>query len=229
VASTPGDRVRRMVVGLGNPGAEYLGTRHNVGFDVLDRIASEARVATAEGLIFGECADLEGFSGNRSFRCAWWPEAGALLVKPETFMNQSGAVVEPLARWAGIGPEDILVVYDDMDLDVAQLRIRPFGGAGGHNGVRSLIESLGNDRFPRMRIGVGRPGTDAARHVLTGFSPEERAEIDVSVAEAAEAASAWLEDGDIEGCMTRFHSRWNQGDRDDPAAHHERKEDKRHD
>src|SRR6185503_6513933 len=102
----------------------------------------------------------------------------ALLVKPQTFMNRSGAVVLSLARWAGAEVQEIWVVVDDLDLPLAALRIRPHGGAGGHNGLKSIIESLGSERFPRLRVGIGRPPTDAARHVLSRFSVEEREAID---------------------------------------------------
>ena len=131
-------------------------------------------------------------------------------------MNRSGAVVGPVARHlAEVGeerlPEDrILVVYDDLDLPLGKLRLRPHGGAGGHNGMRSIIEHLDSDRFPRLRVGIGNPGTDAARHVLATFTEKERPEIEISIAEASEAILDWLQNGDIEGCMTRFHSRWNQ-------------------
>ena len=104
----------------------------------------------------------------------------------------------------------ILVVYDDLDLPLGKLRIRPHGGAGGHNGMRSIIERLASDQFPRLRVGIGRAGTDAARYVLRPFPPNERVEAEISVAEAAEAVLDWLETGDLEGCMTRFHSRWNE-------------------
>lgn len=196
--------VGRLVFGLGNPGPDYVGTRHNVGFEVLDHLALH------EGLLFQGPRSLEAYDGPRNFECARSFEPDALLVKPSTFMNLSGEVVRPLVRWAGAAPEDVLVVYDDMDLDVGVLRLRPFGGAGGQKGMRSIIDELGSDRLPRLRVGIGRPGTDAARHVLSTFPPAERAEIDISVAEAAEAVLAWLADGDIEGVMTRFHSRWKE-------------------
>lgn len=194
-----------MVVGLGNPGSEYEGTRHNVGFRVLEHLARH------EGLLFGAPRTLEGYEGPQGFVCARSHTPDALLVKPTTFMNRSGDVVAPLAAWAGLGPEDVLVVYDDMDLPLGELRLRPWGGAGGHNGMRSLIERLRSDRFPRLRVGIGRARTDAARHVLSRFSPEEDVEIAISVAEASEAILHWLTEGDIEKCMTRFHSRWNRG------------------
>jgi len=126
-------------------------------------------------------------------------------------MNRSGDIVAPIVHWAGVEPADVLVVYDDMDLSVASLRIRPWGGAGGHNGMRSIIHSLSTDRFPRLRVGIGRASTDAARHVLSRFSPDEEIEIQISIAEAAEAVLFFLDTGDVERCMTRFHSRWNQG------------------
>ena len=132
-------------------------------------------------------------------------------MKPATFMNRSGDVVSPLLAWAGAAPEQCLVVVDDLDLPLAKLRIRPHGGSGGHNGLKSILSSLGTDRFPRLRVGVGRAQTDAARHVLARFADEERPLIDRALAEAAEAIFTWLRDGDIEACMTRFHSRWNQG------------------
>ena len=208
----------RIVVGLGNPGPEYEWTRHNVGFHVLDHLALH------EGLLFQTARELESslevdlhepggrYGGSRKFRFARDFDPDALLVKPETFMNRSGDVVAPLAEWVGAPPEDVLVVYDELDLDLGRLRLRPHGGAGGHNGMRSIIDRLESDRFPRLRVGIGRPRTDAARHVLERFSESERVEIEISIAEASEAVLHWLETGDIERCMTRFHSRWNQGD-----------------
>lgn len=221
-----------IIVGLGNPGSEYAGTRHNVGFEVLDRLA------THEGLIFESPRSLDGYTGPKGFSVARSFEPDAIFVKPETFMNRSGDVVAPLVRWANpVAPVDpvapvedgedpraalgpggleraaskLLVVYDDFDLPMGKLRLRPHGGAGGQNGMRSIIERLGTQAFPRLRVGIGSPGTDAARHVLSRFDPKERVEIDISVAEATDAILDWLRTGDIEGCMTRFHSRWNQG------------------
>ena len=136
----------------------------------------------------------------------------ACLVQPLTFMNRSGEVVAPLLAWAGAEPQEVMVVYDDMDLPLGGLRLRAGGGHGGHNGMRSIIDALGTNAFPRLRIGIGRTSTDAARHVLSKFDPESRVEIDISIAEAGEAALEWLRGEDIEGCMTRFHSRWSQGD-----------------
>lgn len=195
----------RLVLGLGNPGPEYESTRHNVGRDVVEYLARR------EGVFFDSAQSLERFGGPFPFTYARLFEPDALLVRPETFMNRSGAVVPPLLAWAGAEPGGCLVVLDDLDLPLAKLRLRPQGSSGGHNGLESILSSLGTDRVPRLRVGIGRSQTDAARHVLARFTDEERSAIDRAVAEAAEAAFAWLRSGDLAACMTRFHSRRNQG------------------
>lgn len=195
----------RLVVGLGNPGPEYEWTRHNIGFHVLDHLARH------EGLLFRSARELDGYRGPKAFRFAQSFDPDALLLKPETFMNRSGEVVAPVARFAGVEPSELLVIYDDLDLPLGQLRFRPHGSSGGQNGMSSIIETLGTDRFPRLRIGIGRPRTDAARHVLERFTEKEMPEAEVSVIEASEAALDWLKTGDLEACMARYHSRWNQG------------------
>lgn len=194
----------KLVVGLGNPGPEYEWTRHNVGFHVLERLALH------EGALFRPARSLEGYRGPRDFRWARLHDPDALLVQPQTFMNRSGHVVAPLARWLEVDPAEILVVHDDLDLELGRLRLRPHGGPGGHNGMRSLIQTLGTDRFPRLHLGIGRPRTDAARWVLERFDQKERVEAEISIAEASEALLEWLRTGDLEGVMTRFHSRWKQ-------------------
>jgi PTH1 family peptidyl-tRNA hydrolase len=210
--------VTRLVVGLGNPGPEYEWTPHNVGFHTLDHLARHV------GVIFEPATRLEGYAGPREFQFARCFDPDALLVvKPATWMNLSGKVVAPISTRLGIPPERIFVVYDDIDLPLGGLRIRPHGGTGGHRGMRSIRDELGTDRHPRLRIGVGRPKTDAARHVTTRFTPAERVEAEISVAEAAEAILDWLRSGDLEKCMTRYHSRWNQGD--PPPAHTQKEDD----
>jgi len=210
----------RLVVGLGNPGPEYEWTRHNIGFHVLDRILAVAG-RHSDGVLFRSARRLDGYHGPRGFSWARLEEPDVLLLRPETYMNRSGDVVAPIARFLfppdPDGEEDappdvsgMMVVYDDLDLDLGRLRIRPHGGHGGQNGMRSILSSLGTDRFPRLRVGIGPSGTDAARHVLQPFPPKERVEAEISIAEAAEATLDWLRDGDLEGCMTRYHSRWNQ-------------------
>jgi PTH1 family peptidyl-tRNA hydrolase len=199
----------RLLVGLGNPGREYEGTRHNVGFAVLDHLALH------EGLLFQSPPSLQRdglldrYEGPRAFTLARAFDPEALLVKPQTFMNRSGEVVVPLLRWAGLEPASLMVVSDDLDLPLGTLRLRASGGHGGHNGLRSIVDGLGTNAFPRLRVGIGRPSTDAVRHVLSPFDPAERVEVEISIAEASEACQAWLDHGDIEQCMTRFHSRWS--------------------
>lgn len=195
----------RLVLGLGNPGLEYERTRHNVGFDVVEHLARR------EGLFFESATVLERYDGPSAFLGARSFEPDALLVKPTTFMNRSGAIVPPLLAWAGAAPEQMLVVYDDLDLPLAKLRLRAAGSSGGHNGLQSILETLGTDRVPRLRVGIGRPRTDAAHHVLERFAPEEQKEIDGAVAEAAEAVFAWLRGDELDRLVARFHSRWNQG------------------
>lgn len=195
----------KLVVGLGNPGPEYESTRHNVGYLVLDRLAERSKV------LFQPATRLGVDVGPRAFSFARLSKVDALLLKPEAFMNRSGDVVQPVMAALGIEPAQGLVVFDDFDLPLGALRIRPHGGPGTHNGMRSIVNALATDRFPRLRVGIGPARTDAARHVLERFTPKERTEIEISVAEAAEAIEDWLSTGDIDACMTRFHSRWNQG------------------
>ncbi|MDP6519407.1 MAG: aminoacyl-tRNA hydrolase [Planctomycetota bacterium] len=204
--------MNRLIVGLGNPGPEYDWTRHNVGFHVLDHLALH------EGVLFQTAGRLDDYGGPGSIAWARLEDPPAFLIKPQAFMNRSGPPVASLARWlfsgeeapAELDPSRIMVVYDDLDLDLGRLRIRPHGGAGGHNGMRSLIDSLGTDQFPRLRVGIGKAGPDAARHVLSRFDTGEQAEIEISVAEASEALLFWLDSGDLAQCMSRYHSRWNQ-------------------
>lgn len=192
----------RLIVGLGNPGAEYEWTPHNLGFHVVERLAADARV------LFETTATLEGFSLPAPCAMARLATRDALLCKPLTWMNRSGVVVAPLVARLALELGDLLVVYDDLDLALDELRIRPRGGSGGHRGVASIVELLGSDQFPRLRVGVGRPRTDAARHVLTRMAGDELERARISVAQAAEALADWLEHGSLDGTMTRFHSRW---------------------
>ena len=200
----------RLVVGLGNPGPEYVATRHNLGFEVVEHLALH------EGLLFHPGDRLDGHAGPDAFRFARSHVPDALLVQPLTFMNRSGDVVGPLVRLLGGDPSRLLVVVDDLDLDVGVLRIRKRGGHGGQNGMRSVIGALGTDRFPRLRLGIGRPETDAVRHVLGRFDDRERPLADEAVQRAADAAGRWLAGDDLDGLMSRFHSRQTPGADDPP-------------
>jgi len=195
--------VTRLVVGLGNPGPQHEWTPHNVGFHALDELARRSK------LIFEAPAVLGTAMVGIPCVLARDTRRDALLVKPMTFMNLSGTAVAPLVRSLGVSPEQVLAVFDDIDLAPGALRIRPHGGSGGHNGVRSMVQMLGSDHFPRLRIGVGRPRTDAARHVLTQLTGDARVVAEISVAHAADFLAAWLDEPEsLEKLMTRFHSRW---------------------
>lgn len=183
------------IVGLGNPGRRYRGTRHNVGRDVVERVAAKLGVRLAD----------DGWA--RTAR-AKFGRAAVLLAVPETYMNVSGQAVGDLVRRRRVRPERLLVVYDDLDLPLGRLRLRPGNGAGGHNGVRSVIEHLGTKAFPRLRVGIGRPpaGVAAETFVLERFRPEERTVMGEAVERAADAALAVVSDG-LEAAMNRVNAR----------------------
>ncbi|HRF58629.1 MAG TPA: aminoacyl-tRNA hydrolase [Fimbriimonadaceae bacterium] len=172
-----------MIVGLGNPGPEYAGTRHNVGFDVVEALARDAgrKIETRKHKAVFGLAEIDGIP--------------LLLVRPLTFMNLSGQAVAALAREHRIPPDKILVVADDLDLDVGRVRLKPKGGAGGHNGHRSIIQSLGTTEYPRLRIGIGKGSDPTIEHVLSRFKPEEREAIHEAIAVAVEACRRWLTEG----------------------------------
>ena len=184
----------KLIVGLGNPGREYEDTRHNVGFRVTQELAGRYRVALKT-------------HARWKARTVKVPDIGegVLLAQPTTFMNLSGWAVRELAAFHKIAPGDLLIVYDDADLPLGRLRLRASGSAGGHNGLKSIIEELGTDEFPRLRIGVGRQGGGLKSHVLGRFSTEEEAQIDDAVNRAADAAEVFVADG-ILAAMNRFNA-----------------------
>jgi PTH1 family peptidyl-tRNA hydrolase len=162
----------RLIVGLGNPGAEYRGTRHNVGFMIVDRLAAR------EGA---------PFQRERKWKAEIAQFGGMLLCKPLTFMNLSGESVRPLSSFHKIEPAEILVVLDDMALPLGRLRIRDSGSAGGHNGLRSILEHFGTQAIPRLRVGIGAADGGAIGHVLGRFALDEAAPLEQSLARAVEA------------------------------------------
>ncbi len=184
-----------LVVGLGNPGAQYEGSRHNVGWRALDEAAELAGVPVQRlkhRALTNTCA-LGG--------------AKVLLMKPVTFMNLSGEAVGEAARFYHIPPERVLVFSDDISLPVGALRIRAGGSAGGHNGLKSIIAHLGTDRFPRIKLGVGgkpRPDYDLADWVLGKFPPQDRGAVDEMVQKAAQAAAYYIEYGP-DKAMNKFN------------------------
>jgi peptidyl-tRNA hydrolase, PTH1 family len=184
----------KLIAGLGNPGQKYASTRHNVGFEVLDLLASR------HGLTWD--------SAPADALMARWRASGSLLFKPLTFMNLSGHAVGDVLRYFKIDVADMLVIVDEVQLELGRLRARPYGSAGGHNGLKSVIQQLGTDRFARLRIGVGRGDArrDLADHVLASFDKDERATIDDAITRAADAAELFIVEG-IETVMNRFNSR----------------------
>lgn len=164
-----------LIVGLGNPGPEYKGTRHNVGFDVVERLAEKHRIK------------LDKSKHRARYGVGVVGETSVVLVKPLTYMNLSGQAVAPLAKEYSIAPDHILVVTDDLDLVVGRVRLKPKGSAGGHNGHKSLIQSLGTQEYPRLKIGIGSVDrSQTVDHVLGAFKGDERDVIARALAKATE-------------------------------------------
>ena len=184
----------KLVVGLGNPGKKYERTRHNIGFLIIDHIASqnEIKVSTSR------CNALVGEWSSRGDKI--------VFAKPQTYMNRSGESVKALMRWFHATPDDVVVVYDDLDLPFGRIRIRAKGSAGGHRGVASIMESLAGAPFCRVRVGIGRPptGMDPADYVLEPFSAQEIAELDDVVSRAVQALMCLLQEGN-QRAMAQFN------------------------
>jgi peptidyl-tRNA hydrolase, PTH1 family len=177
----------KLVVGLGNPGREYRDTRHNVGFMVIDELAKRHQLSLA----------LAPAQVPETFVAKKYGSEPLLVAKPLTFMNRSGDAVAALARYYDIPASDVFVVVDEVALPFGRLRARARGSAGGHNGLKSIIERLGTQEFPRLRLGVGRGDArrDLADHVLSKFEPDERVELEMFIARAADAAEMFAVDG----------------------------------
>jgi PTH1 family peptidyl-tRNA hydrolase len=181
-----------LVVGLGNPGREYEGTRHNVGFEVIDCISEKLNFQVSKIKFKGLIGEFI-ISGEK-----------VLFLKPSTFMNLSGESVRDAAEFYKIPPENIIVVYDDVAIDVGRLRIRGSGSDGGHNGMKNIIYHLNSDSFPRVRVGVGAPKGDMVSHVLGRFSDEERKAIDETIKVAADAVIEIIQNG-VQSSMNRYN------------------------
>ncbi len=179
-----------LIVGLGNPGREYAQTRHNAGFMLADALAARLGVRFRRLQFKALTTD------------APYGEAKIILAKPQTYMNLSGQAVAPLLRFYKIPPERLLVAYDDLDLPLGAVRLRPKGGHGGHKGMRSIIERLGTQEFPRLRLGIGRPPgrMDAAAYVLQPFSPAEKDLMSLAIARGVEGIFRWWEE-DLSAAM----------------------------
>lgn len=195
----------KLVVGLGNPGKDYVGTRHNVGFEVIDTLAVRLGwvVAGAFDRLARNKFDALVFDGT--FETAGGAEK-LLLMKPMTFMNLSGRSVQAAASFFRVEPADLLVVVDELSLPAGRIRLRSGGSDGGHNGLQSVRQALGTDRYPRLRIGIDPPppGFAGKDYVLGRFSPDQRPAIDAALPRAADCCLAWAESG-VEAAMNRFN------------------------
>ncbi len=182
----------KAIVGLWNPGSEYAGTRHNVGFEVVDELARRWSVTLKKWKAIADIALVK--------------DRGVVLVEPKTYMNESGRAVSAVMAFYKILPEDVLIVVDEAQLPLGKLRLRPSGSAGGHNGLKSVIEHVGKD-FPRLRIGVDRGDRerDLSDRVLSKFPRAEREVVDRAVTRAADAADTFVSDG-VHLAMNRFNA-----------------------
>lgn len=195
----------KLIVGLGNIGKEYEGTRHNIGFMVADELAKRWGITT--------------WKNERSAMCAEYriPEK-VFLIKPTTYMNLSGEAVGAFANFYNIDPEDIAVIQDDLDLPCGKLRIRRKGSAGGHNGIKSIQQHLGTGDFPRFKIGIGHPERNASAvigHVLHRFGKEEQPLIEEAVKQMADAVELWLK-GDMDAVMQEYNTK-KEKKKEEPA------------
>lgn len=183
-----------LIAGLGNPDKKYEQTRHNAGFNAVDRLAEELGVRITEKKFKG----LAASAVRRGIKL--------ILLKPQTYMNLSGESVREAAEYYRIDPEHIIVLYDDINFECGRMRVRAKGSAGGHNGIKSIISCIGSEDFPRVRIGVGAKGekTDLAAHVLGRFDAEDRQVMEKVYVEAGEAALCIIDSG-VPAAMNRFN------------------------
>ncbi len=184
-----------IIAGLGNPGREYVGTRHNIGFEVLDAVAAKYDISIKKAkfnALFGEGT----INGEK-----------VVLIKPQTYMNLSGDSIREFKAWYKVDDSQIIIIYDDVSLPIGKLRIRPKGSAGGHNGIKSIIYQLKTDEFPRIRVGVGKPENpeyDLADYVLGKFGKKEVEILVPAAVKAAEAVGMIIDEG-IEKAMSSYN------------------------
>lgn len=188
-----------IIAGLGNPTKEYSGTRHNIGFEVIDRLADDCRIDVSMKKHKAICG--KGYIGGQK----------VILCKPQTYMNLSGESIRELADYYKVAPEDIIIIFDDISLEPGQLRIRAKGSAGGHNGIKSIIAHLGTQEFPRVKVGVGEKpkGWDLADYVLSRFGGEDRKVMDEAVKEASSAVMMMITDG-VDVAMNKYNAKKKQ-------------------
>ncbi|HNX81070.1 MAG TPA: aminoacyl-tRNA hydrolase [Candidatus Omnitrophota bacterium] len=183
----------KLVVGLGNPGKQYAHTRHNIGFQVVTKLAGRQKISLKKGIFSNAATGSCIIDGNK-----------VLMALPATFMNLSGIAVSALLRKHRISPADCLIICDDMDLEFGSMRLRSTGSAGGHNGLKSIIAVIKSQDFCRLRVGVGRPRTDcdAAEYVLSSFSKNEKEKLAETVDKAVDCCVSWITKGIAETMNT---------------------------
>ena len=187
----------KMIVGLGNPGKDYEHTRHNVGFDVISRLAKDLDIGAGAWKAEHRAHTARAMIGTEK----------VILVKPQTFMNLSGEAVRALNDYYKLeGVSDLIVISDDVALPTGHIRIRVKGSAGGHNGLKNIIQHMGSEAFTRVRVGVGESGGDMVGHVLGRFSAEDAKKMDEAIAKAADAVKCLVTDGP-ELAMTSFNTK----------------------
>jgi len=186
----------KMIVGLGNPGSKYENTKHNIGFMTIDELAKRHSVNFKEEKIFKALVGDYFDKGEK-----------VILVKPVTYMNESGKAVGPLATYYNVEIEDLVVVHDDLDLDAGRIRLRQKGGSGGQNGIKSIISHLGTQEFQRIKIGIGRPPKNMAvvNHVLSKFPDEQAQDIGVAIMRAADALDYWVSGASFIDVMNKYN------------------------
>jgi peptidyl-tRNA hydrolase, PTH1 family len=182
----PANAPTRLIIGLGNPGKQYANTRHNAGFLVIDELARRFSAPTSRARFKGELSEVR--RGDER----------VVLIKPQTYMNESGITVREAIQWYKTPLAKVIIVVDDLDIPFGEVRLRSRGSAGGHNGLKSIIGLIGTQEFARLRVGIGRPKSATISHVLSRFSPEEEAELPRVIAHAADMVELWAERGVIE-------------------------------
>lgn len=187
----------KMIVGLGNPGKQYENTRHNIGFMALDRLADSYGVSWSQETKFQAKVASAMVDGEK-----------ILLVKPMTYMNESGQAVEKMSQYYKIDPDNMLIIYDDLDLPTGKLRLRQSGSAGGHNGIKSIISHLGTSKFKRIRTGIDRPDKQSVvDYVLGELRRDEQDKLSSSFDYIQSAVDLWLQSDDFNQVMNRFNQK----------------------
>lgn len=185
----------KLIFGLGNPGDKYKNTKHNIGFVVVDHLAKSLELKFNQTKFKSLYA--EGRIGTEKI----------ILVKPQTFMNLSGESVQPWLDFYKLSPEDLLIIYDDMDLNAGKIRLRLKGGSGGHNGIKSIIKNLGGKEFNRLRVGIGRPYSEQSviSHVLSQFPKEELGNVENAICDSTDAIKYWANNHTFLETMNQFN------------------------